>query len=144
MEADALEPRAGVGAGANGSEAERALAQVDSVLHVSGLAIRILGYVALLVFAWFAPIGKHVLTGVLAADVATRVLGAVVEMRFDRYALVFEVIFFAVIGQLWHGAGGVLLPDATEDRAIAMLGFLPVFAVRAGLLARRLMRDDAD
>lgn len=125
-------------------EAERAFAQVDSLLHVSGLAVRILGYVGLLLFAWCSPIGKHVLTGVLAADLATRGLAAVVELRFDRYALAFEVIFFAVVGHLWHRAGGALLPEATEDRAVAMLAFLPVFAVRAGALARRLLHGGAE
>ena len=116
------------------------LRRVEAVVHYGCVGVRIAAYVALALLSYSSPVWMQFFTGVLVADVVCRIVTVFFEIHLHRFGMALEVALYAVLSQVWLGAGGTFaLPDDMEGKAVTMLGFLAVFSVRAGMLVWKLM-----
>jgi len=123
----------------------RQLHQVDLILRYGGMLLRGVVFLALALLASGSPLWRHVLTGALTADVATWAVAAAFDLRANRTALALQLAVYLTIGHFWlRLTGGTILPAALEDRAVVMLVFTGVFALKISFFSYHALMSGRD
>jgi hypothetical protein len=114
------------------AEALADLRQIERGIRWGGASLRVLLYAGLIAWAQRSPLGLAVLTGVLAADLASAVIGAWLAMALSRRPSLLDVAIYLAVGWFWWRAGGSLqLPADAESRALMVLAGMTAFALKS-------------
>lgn len=116
------------------------LQRIDRAVRGGQVAARVVLYGLLLLFAVRSPIGIHVLTGVLWADVASWAVAAWFDVAMHRLAVLWELALYAVVGIATASLGGGLqLPLDSEGRAVVALTGMMTLGLKLGLFAWKIL-----